>query len=163
MAIWYDEFLTPGEDFTKAIASALQKSSLFALVVTPNLVNEENYVMTTEYPAARREQKPILPVELVHTDPKALEAHYAEFPGCIDGKNLPALSASLLKTLQNLARNRSGNNPQHAVAPIASAVRIDDRIFDGDLRRAFRKFLQKKFTVKPFLKVRLGLLVGYQF
>ncbi|MCI1722463.1 MAG: TIR domain-containing protein [Lachnospiraceae bacterium] len=113
VAIWYDEFLTPGEDFTKAIASALQKSSLFALVVTPNLVNEENYVMTTEYPAARREQKPILPVELVHTDPKALEAHYAEFPGCIDGKNLPALSASLLKTLQNLARNRSGNNPQH--------------------------------------------------
>ena len=39
----------------------LQKSDLFALVVTPNLVNEVNYVMTTEYPAAVEQKKPVLP------------------------------------------------------------------------------------------------------
>ena len=47
-AIWYDEFLIPGENFNEAIEVALKKSGLFALAVTPNLVNEENYVMSTE-------------------------------------------------------------------------------------------------------------------
>ncbi len=40
IAIWYDEFLTPGEDFNEAIGAVLEKSDLFALAVTPNLVNE---------------------------------------------------------------------------------------------------------------------------
>ena len=48
IAIWYDEFLTPGEDFNDAIEEAMKKSKLFALAVTPNLVNEVNYVLTTE-------------------------------------------------------------------------------------------------------------------
>lgn len=61
IAIWYDEYLTPGENFNNAIAKALQKSELFTLVVTPNLVNEPNYVMEHEYPAARDSGKPILP------------------------------------------------------------------------------------------------------
>ena len=39
IAIWYDEFLTPGENFNDAIKEALQKSGLFVLTVTPNLVN----------------------------------------------------------------------------------------------------------------------------
>ena len=42
IAIWYDEFLTPGENFNKSIEGAIKKSKFFALAVTPNLVNEEN-------------------------------------------------------------------------------------------------------------------------
>ena len=57
IAIWYDEFLVPGESFNNAIAEALKKSDLFALVVTPNLVNEENYIISTEYPLARDAKK----------------------------------------------------------------------------------------------------------
>ena len=70
IAIWYDEFLTPGEDFNQAIGKMLQKSDLFAPVVTPNLVNEINYVMTTEYPAARKQGKPVLPVEMEGDGPQ---------------------------------------------------------------------------------------------
>ncbi len=60
IAIWYDEFLVPGEDFNRAIEQMLDKSDPFALAVTPNLVNEVNYVMTTEYPTALAKKKPVL-------------------------------------------------------------------------------------------------------
>ncbi|MBO7727412.1 MAG: toll/interleukin-1 receptor domain-containing protein, partial [Oscillospiraceae bacterium] len=61
VAIWYDEFLVPGESFNDAIEEALKKSNLFSLVVTPNLVNERNYVMEIEYPMAQKNNKTILP------------------------------------------------------------------------------------------------------
>ncbi len=73
IAIWYDEFLIPGESFNNAIRDALTKSPLFALNVTPSLLqyNDEgkpNYVMETEFPMAVRSGKIILPFEMVKTD-----------------------------------------------------------------------------------------------
>ena len=53
VAIWYDEFLQPNEDFNDSIRKALLKSDLFVLTVTPNLINENNYVISVEYPAAK--------------------------------------------------------------------------------------------------------------
>ena len=61
IAIWYDEFLTPGEEFSKAIEKALEKSKLFTLVVTPSLLEPGNYVMTTEFPMARDSAYPAGP------------------------------------------------------------------------------------------------------
>lgn len=84
IAIWYDEFLSPGENFNNAISDALNKSELFTLVVTPNLVNEENYIMRVEYPYARMAEKTILPVEMVETDRGALEENYEGIPVCAD-------------------------------------------------------------------------------
>ena len=69
IAIWYDEYLIPGENFSEAIASAMQKSKLFTMVVTPNLINEENYVHLVEYPQAVKSYKRIIPVEMVDTLP----------------------------------------------------------------------------------------------
>ncbi|MBQ3499464.1 MAG: toll/interleukin-1 receptor domain-containing protein, partial [Clostridia bacterium] len=80
IAIWYDEFLTPGENFNDSIKAAFEKSGLFVLAVTPNLVNEVNYVMTTEYPMAREAGKPILPAELVETDKSLLAEKYEGIP-----------------------------------------------------------------------------------
>lgn len=37
IAIWFDENLIPGENFSDAIKDTLEKSSLFTMVVTPNL------------------------------------------------------------------------------------------------------------------------------
>ena len=48
IAIWYDEFLTPGEDYNRNIENALSKSKMFILVVTPCLLEESNYVMRVE-------------------------------------------------------------------------------------------------------------------
>ncbi|MDE6780419.1 MAG: hypothetical protein K2J40_03040 [Ruminococcus sp.] len=47
----------PGENFNVSIENALKKSELFTMLVTPNLVQEKNYVMEVEYPMAVREDK----------------------------------------------------------------------------------------------------------
>ena len=57
IAIWYDEFLVPGEGFNEAIRDAFLKSSIFAMAVTPHLEEDGNYVMRVEYPMARDRRK----------------------------------------------------------------------------------------------------------
>ena len=89
IAIWYDEFLTPGENFNNAIEAAMQKSSLFAFVVTPNLLENPNYVLTVEYPEARRTGKTILPIQGLPTNWKKLSASYTDIPPVITEKQLP--------------------------------------------------------------------------
>lgn len=113
IAIWYDEFLTPGENFNDAIAEALQKCSLFTLAVTPNIVEPGNYVMALEYPAAKKSGKPILPVELAPTDRAALESSFEDIPPCTDAQNNTALSDALLDTVQQLALRQNNTDPQH--------------------------------------------------
>ncbi len=102
IAIWYDEFLVPGENFNSAIRTALKKSKLFTLVVTPNLLEEGNYVMQYEYPEARAQGKDILPVEMKKTDLDILRCFYAEFPECIgldDQDTWAELLATYLKKI----------------------------------------------------------------
>ena len=113
IAIWYDEFLTPGEDFNQAIEEMLEKSDLFALAVTPNLVNEPNYVMTTEYPAALAQKKPVLPVEMEATDRSALNEHYEELPPVVQAEDGESLHEALLEKLKALAITANDADPQH--------------------------------------------------
>ncbi len=113
IAIWYDEFLTPGENFNDAIGEALNKSRLFALAVTPNLVNEKNYVMTTEYPMAKKAGKNILPVEMVKTNRLKLKMRYKGIPNCTEGDDEAGLSESLTELLHDLAIKENDDDPQH--------------------------------------------------
>lgn len=80
IAIWYDEFLTPGEDFNESIKEAFEKSGLFSMVVTPSLLEKPNYVMTTEYPMACDAGKKILPIAAVDIDEEALKKDYPGIP-----------------------------------------------------------------------------------
>ena len=113
IAIWYDEFLPPGENFNQAISDALKKSDLFAMVVTPNLVNETNYVQTVEYPAAVDQKKTVLPAELVKTDPDALSKLYPDIPKGVDARDEAALSSALTSALLHIAHTENDDNPQH--------------------------------------------------
>ena len=113
IAIWYDEFLTPGEDFNRAIEEMLEKSDLFALAVTPNLVNEVNYIMTTEYPAALAQKKPVLPVEMAETDRAALEEHYECLPPVVPGEDGEAFRSALLEKLKAIAVTANDADPGH--------------------------------------------------
>ena len=104
VAIWYDEFLTPGEDFSAAIRNALKSSDLFAMVVTPNLLErvngKKNYVMEHEYPAALEASKPIVPCEMAETDKAQLAKDYEGIGVCIsgeDGNAIPEVIAEKLK------------------------------------------------------------------
>ena len=102
VAIWYDEFLTPGEDFESGIRQAMERSGLVILAVTPNLLEESegkpNFVMGVEYPRARDAGKRILPVELVKTPRAALEAKYPGIGPCLDPEQ-EQFHRELLETL----------------------------------------------------------------
>lgn len=113
IAIWYDEFLMPGENFNQAIAAALEKCSLFALTVTPSIVEKENYVITTEYPEALKAGKPVLPVEMAPTDREALRANFRDLPPCANAREEGALSAALLEAVERLAIRESDGSAQH--------------------------------------------------
>lgn len=108
VAVWYDEFLVPGEEFNEKIESALKESDLFLLSVTPNLLEEvpdsngvlqKNYVAREEYPMATREHKPVLPVEMIPTDAEALAGVYDGIPRCIDARKDNALAEEICKHL----------------------------------------------------------------
>ena len=113
VAIWYDEFLTPGEDFEKEIKKALDKSELFTLLVTPNLVNEQNYVQTTEYPYAHEKaQKPILPAEMVETDKEELKKQYPGVAECVDA-HTEELDSAVLEGLKTISLRANEDEPEH--------------------------------------------------
>lgn len=113
IAIWYDEFLTPGENFNDAIKHALDKSDLFVMTVTPNLVCEPNYIMDIEYPMARDVGKLIIPAEMVQTDRDALCQNFKQLPTPTDARDSKALRQSLLSTVQALAIKENDDSPEH--------------------------------------------------
>ena len=101
IAIWYDEYLTPGEDFNESIRHAFEKSDLFALVVTPNLLEQANYVMRVEYPMANETGKKILPIMSVETDGDELKRCYPGIPEALssDEKNLDYIDQLIRESL----------------------------------------------------------------
>jgi len=113
IAIWYDEFLVPGEDFNDAIRDALQKSELIAFAVTPNLLECGNYVLTTEYPAAKQSGKDVLPVEMVRTDRDALCDNYPGIGAITDGQNKLELDEALIGALHKMAIQENDGSPLH--------------------------------------------------
>lgn len=114
IAIWYDEFLMPGEDFNESIKKALTKSELFVLAVTPNLVNEKNYIMTTEYPMAQEVCKPILPAELVPTDKKQLAEKYEGIPMPVNVHDETKFSQLLFDVIKTIAIKETNKTPEHS-------------------------------------------------
>ncbi|MBQ9745208.1 MAG: tetratricopeptide repeat protein [Clostridia bacterium] len=113
IAIWYDEFLTPGESFQRNIEKAMRDSKLFALLVTPNILETPNFVMNEEYPAARSAGMPIIPAEMVQTDKAELAAKYENIPSCADPSDEEAFKDLFLDTLKKIAVTENDKDPAH--------------------------------------------------
>ena len=117
IAIWYDEFLTPGESFKDNISKVLSDSKLFALLVTPNLLEEPdgrpNYVMAEEYPAAQQSGIEILPAEMENTDKEKLSEKYKGIPHCVDPHNDLALKTRLMESIFKIVRTANDDDPTH--------------------------------------------------
>ena len=115
IAIWFDEFLTPGESFKESIDKILHDSKLFALLVTPNLLEETggkpNFVMAEEYPAARKSGKPIFPAEMEETDRQALLEKYEGIPDCVRAGD-EEFHTLFLEAVSGIAVE-SNNTPEH--------------------------------------------------
>jgi TPR repeat protein len=122
IAIWYDEFLTPGEHFNDSIQTAFDESDLFVMAVTPSLLEpspdaqgkmQDNYIVRIEYPMAKASGKPILPVEMVPTDRNSLELKYESLPHCTNHRDAAALAQALAQHLVRLSPERPVRSPEH--------------------------------------------------
>lgn len=122
IAIWFDEFLTPGESFKENIEKILDDCKLFTLLVTPQLLEKvvdengeerDNYVISTELPLARKKKQEkgtnIFAVEMEKTDREALSAINIE--DYTNPKNADFRSR-LLETISRMAIT-TNDTPEH--------------------------------------------------
>lgn len=113
IAIWYDEYLTPGEDFNDAIADAMKKCDVFAVNVTPNLLEKPNYVMDIEYPEAMQTGKPLIAIETVRTDIDEVKKEYEGLTTVVSSNDCGTISSRLAESLKNIALLENDTNPGH--------------------------------------------------
>ena len=99
ISIWFDDFLTFGEEYNEEIEKNMAESDLLILLVTPSLLTDGNYVLTTEYPKALQLKKKIIPVEMIPTDREELQLKYPQLPECIPFDDL--LEKKILEVRQN--------------------------------------------------------------
>lgn len=113
IAIWYDEYLVPGENFNEAIIHAMNKSSLFALVVTPNILEDDNYVMRVEYPSAINAGMDIIPIEAVETTNKELEECYPLIGSKVSVDNEDEICNRIEKIIKKAVLDEKKSTPEH--------------------------------------------------
>jgi len=108
ISIWYDNFLTAGRVFSDEIKQSILKSNAFALLVTKNLLEKndsgkKNYVVSTEYPFARKNKKRIVPVEAEEPDRRKLKKLFRNIDTTVRVDAADALSAAFKRTLDETA------------------------------------------------------------
>lgn len=102
VGIWYDEFLTIGEDYDENIERTIEDSDAIVFLITRNLLRHGNYVLEKEYPYACASNKRMLGyVVRPEDESKAAKAFprvsaYAD-EAALCGKLQAELSAALLE------------------------------------------------------------------
>lgn len=132
VSIWFDEYLVPGEYFDDAIKMQLSQADLIVFVVTPNLNERPNFVMTAEYPLSKLLKKPLIAVEMKKTDISQLRTYpvnigqrliktsnqemekiYKEWPDTIKKKNQRAIVQAVQDILSRTALQKNKEDPYH--------------------------------------------------
>ncbi len=113
VAIWYDEFLTPGRDFNEVLREKLRQCDLMTLAVTPNLLQPGNYVHEEEYPYAVNHRVRVLPVELVRTDAEEYGRMYPDLPEPVPVARKEEIVSRLAETLSAVAWSDRMDDPVH--------------------------------------------------
>lgn len=112
IAIWYDEFLTPGENFDDEIEGAIQKAQIFLLLVTPDLVNSE-YIRKYEYTKAKELGKIIVPVMVEPTDLNTVYEAFEGLPKVIDIRDEKLFRKTMMSALAKISLKKKSNTPIH--------------------------------------------------
>ena len=99
-AIWYDEYLSTGEAWSNQIQEALDNSNLFLLLVTPSIVEPDNYVIREEFPAAKSKKMTIVPAQkgsqyFTDETEKKLREYFPGLRTLVDGNDASALEQVL--------------------------------------------------------------------
>ncbi|MBR3767766.1 MAG: tetratricopeptide repeat protein [Clostridia bacterium] len=124
IAIWFDEFLTPGENFKENIEKMLDDCKLFTLLVTPHLSEKvidengkerDNYIISTELPLAQKKKKEkgteIFAVEMEDTDRNFLAT--ININDYVNSKDEENFRSRLLESISKIAVSGNDNDPEH--------------------------------------------------
>lgn len=114
IAIWYDEYLTPGEDFSDSIRDAFVKSDIFVMVVTDYLMNLPNYVYSDEFPMAEQSDVVILPILAEDGTQETLDKLKELYPGapdCVEDEE--TLATRIKAILDDLKRPHKEDTAEH--------------------------------------------------
>ena len=155
VAIWYDEFLIPGENFNDNIAEALTKSDLFAMAVTPNLVNEDNYVLSTEYPKAVETLKPIIAAQMENIDAEAFQGRFKGHCSTVDAYDYEVLSGALFSNLKHIVLAQNDDPMHNYLVGLAYLNGID---VEMDHQRALKLITDSANRDCPEAMERLAVL-----
>ncbi len=159
IAIWYDEFLTPGESFMKNIKKAMEDSKLFALLVTPNLLESGNFVMTEEYPMAKKAEMDILPTEMQETDHDEL---FSKFDGISEPVRADDdhFTETMLSVIKNIAISENDNDPEHNF--LIGLAYLDGIDVEVDVERGLELITKAAEADLPEAMEKLCYLYFYQ-
>ncbi len=128
IAIWYDEYLVPGEEYNDAIEEAMKKSALFALVVTPSLLEDPNYVKDIEYPNANELDKIIVAIKTQEVDfPKLFETYEGIGEHIVDS-DASQVSVRLRSLLKDIALRKNNDSSHNYFIGLAYLNGIDVEI-----------------------------------
>ncbi len=180
IAIWYDEYLVPGEGFNEAIRAAFENSSLFAMAVTPHLEEKGNYVMQVEYPMARDRKKEedgfeIVSVEMYdpdespegknwRIDPSKLKGHeefkYREITDLKDEHCVQERNQAFIDALERIAKKQNDGSAQHRFfIGLAYLNGIDVEV---DFERALELIKEAAEDAEPCIEATAKLAQMYQ-
>lgn len=136
-AIWFDEFLVAGRDFNDEIKDNLLNCDAMALAVTPNLLEEGNYVRDVEYDEAIKHGVNVLPLEAVCTNDDELVTAFPGIKPRIDINDRDALE----KLLKKAGFNGKGSSSSFAEYLLGMAFFIPVNV-EKDIKRAVKLFEQ---------------------
>ena len=99
VAVWWDNYLTPGEKYSEEITENISKSKAMVLLVTPSILEKGNYIIDIEYPQATNFKKEVLPIEAEDTDKDCLSVTFKGIKTPIVLDDSSSISDSLVKLL----------------------------------------------------------------
>lgn len=74
--LWYDSYLALGENYDENLKKIIEKCSAVILVVTPHLLELDNYVLRIEIPFAKKCGKPVIGILMEATNLRAIRDLY---------------------------------------------------------------------------------------
>ena len=105
VAIWFDDFLIPGKEFKDGIKDKINKADLCLFLITPHILEGDNYIKTDEFKDVKEAHKPYIPVLLEEVDLDELERAFPGMGKPIPYQDLPNVIATFYKDQQHELNN----------------------------------------------------------
>ncbi len=113
IAVRYEGTVQPEENSSDKVRKEMDESDLIVFVVTPNLLEPGNFLLTTVCPAARESGKPLFFVEMADTDEDRLAEEIPDMPKPVNGRDGESLTEALKSLCKDLNISTDDQDPEH--------------------------------------------------